>query len=409
MNYSACNNPYTGFRAYKRNTSNQAFLIPYHLSTIINTLKMTTTTKAIFSPIKVGNKNLQHRVVLAPLTRFRATLEGVPSDLQIEYYKQRASEGGLLITEGTLISRLAGGYKQAPGIYSKAQIEGWKKVTAAVHAKKAYIHLQLWHIGRAGSKYLNPNQEQIVSASAIAISGKDSDGQDYEVPRALEISEIKAIVQDYRQAALNAIEAGFDGVEIHSANGYLLDQFINSSSNKRTDIYGGSIENRARFPLEVLDAVVDAVGAERASIRFSPGTTFQDMYDDTTVETWSYITQQIQDKHPNLSNLHFVEGRAQVHTTDGPNTIDTLEPYRQIWKGPFISAGGFSTSKEFAIEIAEKTGNLVAFGRAFIANPDLPERLRNGYELNKYNRATFYNHDSNGYIDYPFYEDSKKQ
>jgi 2,4-dienoyl-CoA reductase-like NADH-dependent reductase (Old Yellow Enzyme family) len=370
---------------------------------------MTATTKTIFTPINVGNKNLQHRVVLAPLTRFRATPEGIPSDLQVQYYTQRASEGGLLITEGTFITRLAGSYKQAPGIYTKAQIEGWKKVTAAVHEKKAYIHLQLWHVGRAGSKYLNPNQEQVVSASAIAISGKNSDGQDFEVPRALEISEIKAIIEDYRQAALNALEAGFDGVEIHSANGYLLDQFINSSSNKRADIYGGSIENRARFPLEVLDAVVDAVGAERASIRFSPGSTFQDMYDDSIVETWSYITKQIQNKHPNLSNLHFVEGRAEVHNSNAANTIDSLEPYRQIWKGPFISAGGFSTSNDFAIDIAEKTGNLMAFGRAFIANPDLPERLRNGYELNKYNRATFYRHDSIGYIDYPFYEDSKNQ
>lgn len=363
------------------------------------------STKAIFSPIKLGNNLLKHRVVLAPLTRFRATLEAVPTDLQREYYEQRASDGGLLITEATFISRLAGGYKRAPGIYNKEQIEEWKKVTSAVHKKNGLIFLQLWHIGRASLKVLNPNGEQIVSASDIPISGKSLLGVDHEVPRPLEIDEIKAITQEYRQAALNAVEAGFDGVEIHGANGYLIDQFINTSSNKRTDIYGGSIENRARFALEVVDAIVDAIGAERTAIRFSPGGAFQDMKDDSVVETWSYLTSQLQKNHPDLAYLHFIEARADLRDEiTAPSTVDTLEPYRQIWKGPFIAASGFSTSTEHAIDLAEKTGNLIAFGRAFIANPDLPERLRNNWPLNPYNRATFYNSTAEGYTDYPFYD-----
>lgn len=365
-------------------------------------------TKALFSSIKIGPNSLQHRVVLAPLTRFRSEEStSVPSDLQAEYYKQRASEGGLLITEATFISRLAGSYPQAPGVYSKEQIEGWKKVTSGVHEKNGFIYLQLWHAGRTASKLFNPNQEQVVSASDIPIKGINITGEEYEVPHALEINEIKAIIEEFRQGALNSIEAGFDGVEIHGANGYLIDQFINTSSNKRTDIYGGSIENRARFALEVVDAVVDAIGAERTAIRFSPGTTFQDMYDDTVVETWSYLTSQLQKRHPNLSYLHFAEARSEVHTGNAVNDADTLEPYRQIWKGPFISASGFSNSTQNAIDLAEKTGNLIAFGRAFIANPDLPERLRKNQKLNHYDRSTFYTHDFIGYTDYPFYDETK--
>ncbi|GAA5812737.1 hypothetical protein MFLAVUS_006195 [Mucor flavus] len=361
------------------------------------------STRAIFSPIKVGKNLLQHRVVLAPLTRFRATTEAVPTDLLVEYYKQRSSEGGLLITEATFIDRLAGAYPQAPGIYTQEQIEEWKKVTSAVHEKKATIFLQLWHIGRAGSKFLNPNQEQIVSASDIAITSPSSTGGEHEVPRALEIEEIKDIVKQYARAAKNSIEAGFDGVEIHGANGYLIDQFINTSSNKRTDIYGGSIENRTRFAREVIDAVVEAISAEKTAIRFSPGGAFQDMKDDTVVETWSYLTSEIQKNHPQLSYLHFVEARGDM-MGESVNTVDTLVPYRQIWKGPFITASGFSNATQEAIDLAEKTGDLIAFGRAFIANPDLPERLRNGWELNKYDRTTFYNHDAVGYTDYPFYD-----
>lgn len=360
----------------------------------------------LFEPIKIGRHNLQHRVVLAPLTRFRATLEAVPTDLLVEYYKQRATPGGLLITEATFISRLAGGYRRAPGIYSKEQIEGWKKVTSAVHDKGGIIFLQLWHIGRTGSTSLNPNGEPIVSASDVPMPGKKPSGAPYETPKPLEIHEIKELVQTYKLAALNAIEAGFDGVEIHNANGYLLDQFLNTSSNKRTDEYGGSAENRARFTLEVVDAIVDAIGPERTAIRFSPDGKIQGMQDDNPLETWGYVTSRLQEKHPNLAYLHFIEARSSFYN-DEVNIIDTLDPYRRLWKGPFITAGGFSNAISHSVNVAQRTGNLIAYGRAFIANPDLPNRIRKQLPLNKYNRATFYTHDATGYIDYPFYEQGK--
>ncbi|KAG2200851.1 hypothetical protein INT47_006284 [Mucor saturninus] len=358
----------------------------------------------LFTPIKVGNNLLKHRVVLSPLTRFRATAEAVPTKLMAEYYQQRASEGGLLIAEATFIDRLAGGYLNVPGIYNREQIEGWQKVTSAVHKNKASIFLQLWHLGRVGSKTLNPNGEQIVSASDIPITGTPLVLTEYEVPRALEIHEIKEIIEQYRQAALNAVkEAGFDGIEVHSASGFLPDQFINKNSNKRTDIYGGSIENRSRFVLELIDALVDAVGEERTAIRFSPDSEFHDMQDDTTLETWSYITQQLQKNHPQLAYLHFVEPRGNF--VGDTNTVfkDSLQPYRDIWQGPFIAASGFSTTRDYALAYAEKTGNLISFGRAFIANPDLPARLQNGWELNQYDRSTFYTNGAEGYTDYPFY------
>lgn len=261
--------------------------------------------------------------------------------------------------------------------------------------------MQLWHLGRAGASSLNPNKEPIVSASPIPMPGLKPNGKPHETPRPLETEEVKEWVKVYRQAAINAIEAGFDGVEIHGANGYLIDQFINSGSNKRTDIYGGSIENRCRFALEIVDAIVDAIGADRTAIRFSPAGGVQGMKDDTPVETWGYMTRQLQKNHPNMAYLHFIEARSDFYSDSKVNTIDTLSPYRQIWKGSFITAGGFSTAVQHALNIAEETGNLIAFGRAFIANPDLPERIKNQYGLNKYNRKTFYTHDAVGYTDYP--------
>lgn len=366
-----------------------------------------TTSKTLLSPIKVGNKQLSHRVVLAPLTRLRASPEAVPTDLQAEYYKQRASEGGLLIAEATFISHFGGGVPHIPGIYTPQQIEAWKKVTSAVHEKKGVIYLQIVSLGRGGSKVFHPNGEQIASASAIVVPGNNIfSNLPYETPRALTIDEIRSHVQDFRQAALNAIEAGFDGIEIHGANGFLVDQFINSGSNKRTDIYGGSIEKRARFPLEVISAIAEAIGADRTSIRLSPGGTYQGVSDDTTVQTWSYLTSEIQARFPDLSYLHFIEPRGDSFG-ETANTEDSLEVYRKLWKGPIITSGGFSNSIDHAYQVAEKTGNLISFGRSFIANPDLPERLARGEKLNKYDRNTFYTNDAEGYIDYPFL-DAKK-
>lgn len=364
------------------------------------------TIQGLFTPIKIGNHQLNHRVVMAPCVRFRNTLEGVPTDLVAEYYGQRASNGGLLISEATGIDRLAGLYVRSSGIFTKEQIEGWKKVTNAVHQKGGVFFMQLWHGGRAGTKTLNPNGEQVVSASDVPVAGLNYFGGniEHEVPRPLTLTEIKEWIQTYRQAALNAIEAGFDGVEIHAANGYLIDQFINSNCNKRTDEYGGSIENRARFALEIVDAITEAIGEERTAIRFSPGGAYNDMFDESVVETWSYITSQLQKHHPRLAYLHFIEPRSSFTSDQNGFTEDTLAPFRQIWKGPFIAASGFSTSLEKAHEYAKTHGTLVAFGRAFIANPDLPERLLHGWPLNKYDRPTFYTNTAEGYIDYPFYK-----
>lgn len=370
---------------------------------------MTVSESALFKPIKVGNLELKHRVVLAPLTRLRNDEKHVPVDLMTEYYTQRSTPGGLLIAEATFISPMAGEYRGAPGLYSKEQIEAWKKVTAAVHEKDGYIYSQLWHVGRATSSKLLPNNATPVSASAVAIQGKNMLGEDYEVPRELSVEEIKQTVQDYAQAAKNAIEAGFDGVEIHGANGYLIDQFINTSSNKRTDEYGGSIENRTRFCLEVVDAVVAAVGAERVGIRLSPWSEFQDMADETPYETWGYIASQLQARHPNMAYLHFIEPRDDFSRKTKNDTVNSLDPFRKAWKGPFISAGGYTTHPELATKIADETGNLIAIGRAFIANPDIVERLKNGWPLNKYNPQTFYGGDHVGYTDYPFYDQTSSK
>ncbi|KAI8886066.1 FMN-linked oxidoreductase [Backusella circina FSU 941] len=364
---------------------------------------MSSDNSSIFTPLKLGKYELKHRIVLAPLTRMRANSDAVPNNLMKEYYSQRATDGGLLITEATFISRHAGSYPNVPGLYSKDQITEWKKITDAVHAKGSVIFAQIWHLGRVASAALNEGQ-QPVSASDITVKGTNMLGQPQEKPRALSILEIKGITEQFRQAALNAVEAGFDGVEIHSSNGYLLDQFINTSSNKRTDIYGGSIENRVRFPLEVVDAIAGAIGAERTAIRLSPWSGFQDMEDETPYETWGYLTKRLQENHPDLAYVHFVEPRTNMMGEKNTDTPDSLDPFRKIWRGAFISAGGYTYDKDLAFDTAEKTGNLIAFGRQFLANPDLVERLRNGWPFNKYNRNTFYGGKDIGYTDYPFYK-----
>ncbi|ORZ07417.1 hypothetical protein BCR42DRAFT_472297 [Absidia repens] len=383
-------------------------------------MTVTATKPALFSAIKVGQHALHHRLVLAPLTRSRADPKsGVPSDDASVYYQQRATEGGLLITEATSISPSCGGYPGSPGIYSQDHIRAWKNVTTAVHEKKGVIFLQLWHPGRATFSFALPKTSATsdgkvapVSASDIAIQGDSPFGMPYEKPRPLTVDEIKNIAQDFVQAAKKAIDAGFDGVEIHSANGYLLDQFINTSSNKRSDIYGGSIENRGRFPLQVVDAVSKAIGADRTAIRFSPYSGFQDMKDDTPVATWSYLVQQLEKTHPNLAYLHFVEPRVQL-LDDGIDENDpaqdsdeheTLQYFRALWSGPFVSAGNYTYSAQSAYDRAESSpNNLVAVGRAFISNPDLVERFRNHLKLTPYNRNTFYSPGPEGYIDYPYY------
>ncbi|KAJ6645260.1 12-oxophytodienoate reductase 1 [Pseudolycoriella hygida] len=356
------------------------------------------STSNLFSPITVGNHVLEHRIVLAPLTRLRNTEEGVPQAHCVEYYEQRTTKNGLLISEGALISPGESGYRCAPGIYTNEQVEGWKKVTEAVHAKGGVIFCQLWHVGRSGAA-------NTVSASAIPIQGVGMSGIEYEVPHALSIEEIASTIEDFANAATNAIKAGFDGIELLAANGYLIDQFINTSSNARTDRYGGSIQNRARFALEVINAIVEAIGAKKVGVRFSPWSEFLDMKDNTPVETWSYITQQLQNRHPDLAYLHFSEARAIGLSDDYEEQEESLNPFREIWKGPFINCGAYDRAKAMK-QCGEAPNNLVAFGRIFISNPDLVERLRRDLPLNKYHRPTFYTQGTVGYTDYPFYADT---
>ncbi|CAK5262275.1 unnamed protein product [Mycena citricolor] len=357
-----------------------------------------TSIPKLFQPIVVGDIQLKHRVVMAPLTRFRADDKNVPLSHVKEYYSQRGSvEGTLLVTEACFIDERAGGYPNVPGIWSEAQIAAWKEVTEAVHAKGSFIYLQLWALGRAAQPGVL-GENPYVSAS--------------DVP--LKISEY---VQLYARAAVNAVEkAGFDGVEIHGANGYLVDQFLQDVSNTRSDEYGGSVENRTRFALEVVDAVVAAVGQKKSAIRLSPWNNFQDMGMENPKPTFSYLLEQIKARHPELAYIHAVEPRSKGFEVLDDSSLPegtSNDFIRDIWTSSdsprrLVSAGGYS--REAAIKDGEK-GDLVAFGRQFISNPDLPARLLHDYSLNPYDRTTFYSAgtlDPKGFTDYPFY-DAKSQ
>ncbi len=362
----------------------------------------------LFSPLKVGALALSHRVVLAPLTRMRSTQPGdVPNALNAEYYAQRASEGGLLISEATQISLQGKGYPAAPGIHSPEQVEGWRLVTDAVHAKGGLIFLQLWHVGRISHSSLHPESGLPVSASAIAPNdgGKaftaGFEQTAFETPRALEIEELPGIVEDYRRAAENAREAGFDGVEVHSANGYLLDQFLEDGTNHRSDAYGGPIENRARLLLEVVDAVIGVWGADRVGVRLSPYGKFSDMHDSDPVALFSYVLRQLSARQ--IAYAHLIQPRAGNAGAGAPtdhSAPDTAEIFRPAFTGVLISAGGYTADSAEAA-VAAARADAIAFGRLFIANPDLPERLRTGAPLNRPDRATFYGGTDKGYTDYP--------
>ncbi|KAF9233630.1 hypothetical protein BU15DRAFT_90270 [Melanogaster broomeanus] len=349
-------------------------------------------TPALFRPIKVGPVALQHRVVLAPLTRPQAA----------SYYSQRGSTPGtLLITEATFISHDAGGYAHIPGIYTDAQVEGWKQITDAVHAQGSYIFLQLWALGRAADPTVLEEQDPpspYVSASPIALSGVPVP------PRALTEPEIKEYIAAYAKAARNAV---------HCANGYLLDQFLQTVSNTRTDSWGGDEEGRTRFSREVVDAVVDAVGEERVGIRISPWSTFQDMRMPNPNPTFAYLTTALREKHPNMAYIHVTEPR--LDQEDGREFDENGNDFlREIWKGGeggekrvFISAGGYT--RDTALRTAEEKGGLVAFGRLYIPNPDLPVRLQKDIPLTPGDRFTYYlpgNLTPTGYNDWPFADGS---
>lgn len=350
----------------------------------------------LFQPLKLGNLQLKNRIAMAPLTRFRADENHVPLPIVAEYYAQRASvPGTLLINEATLISPQAGNYPSVPRIHNQAQIDGWKRVTDAVHAKGSYIYLQLWSLGRVDSaEHAKKNGITLKSSSAVPLDGG-------ETPQEMTIDDIKQSVQEYAQAAKNAIAAGFDGVEIHGANGYLIDQFIQDTVNQRTDEYGGSIENRSRFAIEVTKAVVDAVGADRTGIRLSPFSPFQGMHMKEPVPQFSDVIKKLAPL--NLAYIHLVEsrisGNADVEATE------KLQPFLDLYKGPVLIAGGFKpdSAKRLVDEEHADRDVVVVFGRYFISTPDLVYRLQKGIELNPYDRDTFYNAgEAKGYTDYPF-------
>ncbi|KAI0071354.1 putative NADPH2 dehydrogenase chain OYE2 [Panus rudis PR-1116 ss-1] len=348
----------------------------------------------LFQPVKVGNLNLRHRVVMAPMTRFRANKNHAHTDLGVEYYKQRASAPGtLLITEGTFLDGRSGGYDNVPALETDEQLKAWKRVTDAVHEKGSYIYTQLWALGRtADPTILARDGFPFVSASDIPLQGRPK-------PRPLTVAEIKEYVQLYAQAAHNAVtRAGFDGVEIHGANGYLVDQFIQDVTNNRTDEYGGSIENRSRFALEIIKAVSEAIGENKTSIRFSPWSAYHEMRMKDPKPTFSYLVSQIATRHPSLAYIHVVEDEVDRNANDF---------LREIWqRRPFISANGYT--RDTAIEVVEKKGDIVAFARAFLANPDLPARLKHNVPLNEFDFNTFYTPESpKGFIDYPFKEGLK--
>ncbi|KAJ3193605.1 hypothetical protein HK101_004539 [Irineochytrium annulatum] len=360
-------------------------------------------TAPLFRPIKLGRYTLSHRVAMAPLTRCRAT-KNAPTDIHVTYYEQRATEGGLLITEATPISMEARPSELIPSIYSEEQIRGWKKVTDAVHAKKGLIFCQLWHVGRNTKSRFHPQGLPPPSPSSIQRVG------DYEKPRVLTVPEIHAITQDYATAARNAIEAGFDGVEVHSANGYLLDQFINDSVNVgRNDEYGGSVQNRIRFSLEVVQACADAIGADRVGVRYSPYSAFGDMADSDPVGTWSEIMRSLNGK--GLAYVHMVEPRVMGSSDvgeDATKTLPGLKPFRDAYEGVFMAAGGF-TGESGAKYVDDGKADVIAYGRIFISNPDLVERFRLGKKVAKYDRSTFYTTGVKGYLDYKRWEEEEAE
>lgn len=354
----------------------------------------------LFTPLRVGAMELPNRILMAPLTRGRADAEHVPTELMAEHYAQRAS-GGLLIAEATAVMEGCSAFGIEPGIYSKEQVRGWKKVTDAVHEKGGRIVLQIWHGGRACHPLLNEGKVP-VAPSAIAITNDEvhtpEGKQAYTVPRALEDEEIPTIVEAFRKAAENARKAGFDGVEVHGANGYLLDEFLRDGANKRTGRYGGSIENRSRFLLEVVDSVVGVWGRERVGVRISPLNSFNSMSDSDPVALSIYLAKQLNAR--DLAYLHVMRSDFL-----GEQAGDVLGPIREVYTGVMIANMGYSAD-EAEEGIAEKAIDAVAFGTSYLANPDLPERFAAKAELNMPNQETFYSAGPEGYTDYPVLAES---
>ncbi|WP_419145173.1 alkene reductase [Myxococcus stipitatus] len=353
----------------------------------------------LLSPFRLGRLELKNRMVMAPMTRSRALVDGnVPTPLAVPYYTQRASTG-LIISEATQVSPQGVGYARTPGIHSPAQVAGWKKITEAVHAVGGVLFAQLWHVGRVSHPDFHEGRLP-VAPSAISANKEifTYEGKKRSVtPRALETEEIPGIVEQFRRAAENALEAGFDGVEIHGSNGYLLDQFLRDGSNQRTDAYGGSIENRARFPLEVARAVAGVWGPERVGYRLLPQSTpYASMTDSTPVETFTYMAREL--NRLGLGYLHVTEA---VSGEGVPAPEQRISPLlRKVFQGAFIVNGGYDARTGEAA-VAQGEADLVAYGAPFIANPDLPERFRHGAPLNPADASTFFTGEEKGYLDYP--------
>ena len=362
--------------------------------------------KTLFDPVPLGHLHLPNRIVMAPLTRNRAP-GAIPTELMAEYYAQRAS-AGLIISEATAITHQGQGYADVPGLYGTEQLDAWKRVTAAVHARGGRIYCQLWHVGRVSHVELQPEHQKPVAPSALTARTKTyliKDGAGSFVPtsepRALDAEEIPGIVRDFRHAARNAILAGFDGVEVHGANGYLVDQFLKTGANQRRDDYGGSIENRARFLLEVMREVCEEVGRDRVGLRLSPVTTANDIADDDPQPLFAYVVRQLAPL--GLAYLHLIEG-----ATGGPREVEgrpfDYAAMRRAWrdagaKGAWMVNNGYDQA--LAEQALAQGADLVAFGRPFIANPDLVQRLRSGAPWNPVEKATLYGGGAKGYTDYP--------
>ncbi|SIT54871.1 N-ethylmaleimide reductase [Mesorhizobium prunaredense] len=359
----------------------------------------------LFSPIHVGAFDLSHRVVLAPLTRMRAEIPGnVPGQAMADYYASRATPGGLLIAEATYIARQGNGGFGSPGIETDDQAAGWRKVVDAVHARGATIVLQLWHVGRVSHVSLQPDGGVPVAPSegdaglGVLLKGRPGPAT---APRALAMEEIAAVVEQYRAAAERAKQAGFDGIEMHGANGYLIDQFLQDGSNRRTDIHGGSIESRARFLFEVVDAVTTVWSPDRVGVRVGPSNTFNQMHDSDPQALFAHVAKGLGDR--SIAYLHVIEPRVKGNAEVGEMPPVAAENLKPIFQGPVIAAGGFNAADAAAI-VARGGADLVAFGRHFIANPDLVHRLKEKLPLNKYDRETFYYGGAKGYSDYPLYD-----
>ncbi|MEM6612455.1 MAG: alkene reductase [Cyanobacteria bacterium P01_C01_bin.72] len=363
---------------------------------------MTTTTKMLelLSPATVGDLELNNRAIMAPLTRCRAGFGFVPQPMNTTYYAQRAS-AGLIISEASQVASNGLGYANTPGIYTQEQVEGWKPITQAIHDRGGKIFMQLWHAGRVAHPDLLDG-ELPVAPSAIAADylADLPNGQfPHVIPRELTLEEIPQIIEQFRQGAQNAKEAGFDGVELHAANGYLPEQFLRDNSNHRTDEYGGSLKNRARFMLEVVRAMIDVYGKERVGVRLAPSSTFNDMHGSDIPGTFTYVVGELD--RMGIAYLHIVEPRIKGNVTiEDDGTGLGAKFFRPIFSGKIISAGGYTreTGEE---AIANNETDFIAYGRLYVANPDLPQRFAIDAELNKYDRSTFYTSGEEGYIDYP--------